>query len=60
MVLFFRSGEDFFVFLRFAPPKLLNSLVPRPNRRDFMAALHQEKLRNYSESLQNKTIYHAE
>ena len=48
MVLFFRSGEEFLVFLRLATPKSRNSLVPRSDRRDFMAALRQEKLRNSS------------
>ena len=33
--LVFRSGEQFLVFLRLAPPKSRNSLVPRSDRRDF-------------------------
>ncbi len=35
MALFFCSGEQFLVFLRLAPPKSRNSLVPRSDRRDF-------------------------
>ncbi len=34
MVLFFRSGEEFLVFLRLATPKSRNSLEPRSARGD--------------------------